>query len=277
MYVYVMYNKDNDVLYVGKTSDIESRMRQHFGCNREEWKDEVVSIKYMDCYTEVDMSIYEIYLINILKPKYNMSMLYKGDSLLYLDYNLKDYNIDNTEEYYDISDEEKARIKKYLVIYEDKGKSKMNSNYDSITNIKRSNNAVSLRWSNDNADKYSRIVKNAGQYFKTLNSKDNSIRVRNVYVSMWSNHIESNKEYIKDLKKCLNSFNLNENIRVICYLKNDYISNDNKRCDISSKKSIMILVNTLKKSAIQKCETVYAYIPSSRMRDLLNKYLNNEL
>ena len=27
MYVYVMYNKDNDVLYVGKTSDIESRMR----------------------------------------------------------------------------------------------------------------------------------------------------------------------------------------------------------------------------------------------------------
>ena len=39
----------------------------------------------------------------------------------------------------------------------------------------------------------------------------------------------------------------------------------------------MILVNTLKKSAIQKCETVYAYIPSSRMRDLLNKYLNNEL
>ena len=65
MYVYVMYNDKNEVLYVGKTINIESRMRQHFGKDAEEWKMEVKNIKYMNCFTEIDMSIYEIYLIKI--------------------------------------------------------------------------------------------------------------------------------------------------------------------------------------------------------------------
>ena len=55
------------------------------------------------------------------------------------------------------------------------------------------------------------------------------------------------------------------------------ISKGNNKRYIDDKKSIMRLVNILRNSAIQNGENVYAYIPSSRMRDLLNKYLNDEL
>ena len=46
---------------------------------------------------------------------------------------------------------------------------------------------------------------------------------------------------------------------------------------IDDRMSLMKLINIIRHSAIQNNETVYAYIPSSRMRDLLTKYLNNEL
>lgn len=277
MYVYVMYNKNNDVLYVGKTVDIETRVKQHFNRNREDWKNEVASIKYMDCYTEVDMSIYEIYLINVLKPRYNASMLYKGETLIELRYELKDYNLDTGVSCYDITNEEKCKIRQHLIIYEDNGKSKMNSNYDDLYNIKHRNNTVSSRWCCSNEGKYQKIIKNAYQYYKTIHSRDKAIKTSNLYISMWSNHIDFSKDYIKKAKKCINNFNPNINTKVICYLRNDYISKGNNKRYIDDKKSIMRLVNILRNSAIQNGENVYAYIPSSRMRDLLNKYLNDEL
>ena len=40
MYVYVMYDKVGNVLYVGKTRDMKMRMAQHFGKEAEEWKSE---------------------------------------------------------------------------------------------------------------------------------------------------------------------------------------------------------------------------------------------
>ena len=47
MYVYVMYAESNEVLYVGKTRDMKSRMNQHFGVAKESWKEDVSYIKYL--------------------------------------------------------------------------------------------------------------------------------------------------------------------------------------------------------------------------------------
>ena len=71
MFVYVMYDKDDQVLYVGKTKDMYNRMSQHFGVCREDWKDEVYKMKVAKFNNEVDMSIAEIYFINKFRPKYN--------------------------------------------------------------------------------------------------------------------------------------------------------------------------------------------------------------
>ena len=49
MYVYVMYDENETVLYVGKTKDMKMRMTQHFKFNNEDWKDDVTNIKYITC------------------------------------------------------------------------------------------------------------------------------------------------------------------------------------------------------------------------------------
>ena len=131
MYVYVMYNDKNEVLYVGKTINIESRMRQHFGKDAEEWKMEVKNIKYMNCFTEIDMSIYEIYLINVLKPKYNKALLFSGDTNLNLHYNLIDYNI-KTGDFVLLSTEEKRKFKNLITIVDDE---KYNTNFYNRKNL----------------------------------------------------------------------------------------------------------------------------------------------
>lgn len=53
MNVYVMYNKNKEVLYVGQTKNMNIRMSQHFGSQKEDWKKDVYKIKYMDCLNEV--------------------------------------------------------------------------------------------------------------------------------------------------------------------------------------------------------------------------------
>ena len=53
----------------------------------EDWKFEVTNIKYMDCYTEVDMSIYEIFLINF-SISVSKSISYSSFIFCFVKYNL---------------------------------------------------------------------------------------------------------------------------------------------------------------------------------------------
>ena len=94
---------------------------------------------------------------------------------------------------------------------------------------------------------------------------------------MWSECIDLKHTQTKRFQKYINNPNSNNNTRIICYLRNDYVSNDNEKHNINNKKSIMRLINILSHSAIQENKIVYLYLPSNRMRDLLIKYLNNEL
>lgn len=272
MHVYVMYDKDGNVLYVGKSRNILYRMNQHFGAGREDWKDEVNSIKYMNCYSEVDMSIYEIYLINVLKPKYNAALLYSGESYLNLNYELIDYDM-SINGNKDISKEEKSKIKELLKVYEDKGKSKLNTNY-SERRLRKSN-VISLRWCIENPDKYNKIIKNAASYFGKT-KRVHGLKLKNLYVGLWIDFLDLSNSDISYLKKHINKANNPKDIKMICYLRNDYVSKvDSKTID--DKLSILRLVTIIKNSAIKNGEEVYAYIPSERMRNLLDKYLNDEL
>lgn len=80
--VYKFLNDYNDVLYIGKTVNINQRMFTHFGNSGHLGKDkydQVTKIEYIICENNADMSIKEIYFINRYKPPFNTSSLFDGE------------------------------------------------------------------------------------------------------------------------------------------------------------------------------------------------------
>ncbi len=67
--VYKFYNEKDNLLYVGKTTNLKNRINSH-SLDKYWWK-EVKYILYAHCNSATDMDIYEIYYINKLHPKYN--------------------------------------------------------------------------------------------------------------------------------------------------------------------------------------------------------------
>ena len=81
IYIYKLYNKEKELLYVGKTTHIHIRIRQHILDKRKvEWKKNISYIEYAKCLNETDMNIYEVYYINKLSPKHNVSENYNTES-----------------------------------------------------------------------------------------------------------------------------------------------------------------------------------------------------
>ena len=59
-YVYRFKDKNDNILYVGRTHDLKQRFRQH-----EHLTDNIITIEYIECGTETEMAIKEIYYINL--------------------------------------------------------------------------------------------------------------------------------------------------------------------------------------------------------------------
>lgn len=81
-YIYKFLNKYNEILYIGKTIDINDRMQTHFGSNGHLGKykySQVHKIEYIECDNNADMSVKEIYFINKYKPPFNTSTLWDGE------------------------------------------------------------------------------------------------------------------------------------------------------------------------------------------------------
>ena len=67
--IYKMFNNDGDLIYIGQSLNITQRMSGHR--EKSSFADEVVFMQVSWMESETDMHIYEPYLINKLKPKYN--------------------------------------------------------------------------------------------------------------------------------------------------------------------------------------------------------------
>lgn len=59
-YVYRFKDNNENILYVGKTHNLKQRFRQH-----EHLTDNIIKIEYIECLTDTDMTIKEIYYINL--------------------------------------------------------------------------------------------------------------------------------------------------------------------------------------------------------------------
>ena len=77
-YVYRFVGAKNEILYVGKTVDMDKRMKQHFSSKSHLLKSgkgalykETCKIEYIKCKDEYTALQKELYYINLYKPKYN--------------------------------------------------------------------------------------------------------------------------------------------------------------------------------------------------------------
>lgn len=65
--VYFLYNKDNELVYIGQSKNIYTRILEHKFENKKKFES-FIHIKFDDTFTR---EIYEITFISIAKPKYN--------------------------------------------------------------------------------------------------------------------------------------------------------------------------------------------------------------
>lgn len=75
-YVYRFKDKHEQIVYVGKTKNLKTRMRQHFsprGHLTEQQYASIETVEYVELPTKIDMDIKELYYINKWKPAYNTS------------------------------------------------------------------------------------------------------------------------------------------------------------------------------------------------------------
>jgi len=84
-YVYRFLDEAGNIIYIGKTNNINKRMEsQHFsqqGHLPRECYLETCRIEYAQLKTDNTMRIYEIYLISKYKPAYNQEFNYKDEAI----------------------------------------------------------------------------------------------------------------------------------------------------------------------------------------------------
>ena len=75
--IYVLLDKDDVILYVGKSADLFQRLNMHINSRDISYaKPFIEKIKYFEVFNDLDLEIYETYVINQLRPLFNISKVY---------------------------------------------------------------------------------------------------------------------------------------------------------------------------------------------------------
>ena len=93
-YTYKFVNKYNEIIYIGYTGQkMAQRMNQHFtkGHLPKSVYEEVAKIEYMKHKTKSDAQVWEVYLINKYKPRYNT--LNKKNDMLTIDFGEENWKV----------------------------------------------------------------------------------------------------------------------------------------------------------------------------------------
>lgn len=89
-YVYKFVDKNEDILYVGKTKNLKTRVQSHI--REKNWIEEGCRIYIAEVISQTDMDIYELYYINKLKPIHNVANAYDSEFSIELnELNFKHY------------------------------------------------------------------------------------------------------------------------------------------------------------------------------------------
>lgn len=252
-YIYEMYDKNNNLLYIGKTINIHHRINQHFGLEwlvKQNWKVNVYKIIYFELESKVDMDMTELYLIATKKPKYNKQ---STDTILpKIEINFSKlnekciyYKNQKEESVLHITDKEKNKISNNIILYN----GKLNKFREKEINITKS-------WLNIRKDNISLLNENIKKYIDVNIDDTIIIAMKNIKI------YNKNKSYnIAYNYNDLNKFSNYENIIIVS-------SEDNK-------KDILEMCKIIKHITLNLNKKIHLYIPSKKLREYLIFWLGD--
>lgn len=91
LYIYIFLDNDENILYIGKTTQLRGRMIQHFYIEvveKEIWKKQInlENIILLECKNATDLELYETYLINKYNPLHNKDKVFNNKPTFDLPY-----------------------------------------------------------------------------------------------------------------------------------------------------------------------------------------------
>lgn len=129
-YVYRFLNDNGEVIYIGRTNDLQRRLEtEHFseyGHLSKECYRECKTIEFMELDSKSEMKVYELYLINRYSPKYNV-MENRNDDFTFI---LKEHWTKYKNN--DIMSKKEYKIYNYIVMNCDAGTWCMRIDIDSL-------------------------------------------------------------------------------------------------------------------------------------------------
>lgn len=271
-YIYRFVNYDNDITYVGRTTNLSRRFLNHSHLT-----DDIKKVEYIECNTEADMIWKEIYYINLFFNKHstNVSNVYGTVTDLMLNDIWKIYHYSVVVHHFNEQDMiDKSNIIKNV------GLSKY-SNLINIIDHKKINRIgenkfdLSKDWylAQQNESSLKELSNNVNNYFRNIMSGK-------TINCMWTTYYES--KYLisgKGFKKGFIGLNdlstkLNSNSIYLAYLCNNfYPQSYTQRIFPESTYALIEILHFISHSAIRDGKEIWIYIPSIRMRNLLNHWI----
>ena len=83
--VYFLYNKSNEILYIGKSVNVKKRVKQHISSGRIYMRLQIQKIGYIEMHSEFESLMFESQLVKKFRPIYNRR-LRKLKNSIYLSY-----------------------------------------------------------------------------------------------------------------------------------------------------------------------------------------------
>ena len=278
-YVYRFLNKQNIIVYVGRTGNLYQRFLQH-----EHLTDDIARIEYIECDSEAEMVWKEIYYINLYYNDLSTNI-----SDVYLNGKMKDIGLNDKWRRYkykhqlenkDIGSLE--RYNKYVVEvpnYDYKSLIHI-IDHEKLNDIGKDKYSVSQKWFNDH--KYDGLVdklrRNTTNFFRNITSSSTTD-------NLWTTYEEFREEikekgFTKSFIQLSSDSEKDYSDRIyLAYLANNfYPATIQNTFDISEDQyALSELLQFMFKSALSNGNEIWIYIPSKRMRNLLIKWIEKDL
>lgn len=275
-YVYKMYDENEELLYIGKTTNIEARINQHFSkdtIEKQSWKEDVAYIDYYEFKTKVDMDIMELYYIALERPKHNELSTDTEKPQISIIYTCKEPKRINRKPIkqkiieINIDKETKNQMINNLNIYEgrinDIGKKK-NS---------KTGRPLSRTWFIENDEEtLKQLRNNIYNYFKRITKGKSKY-------NCWTIYKEYERQFIGEgyTKGFVNSdceLSKLDNCKNFAYIMNKYPSDIEKDNDkYSNLLTIYDLIRIVKYITVDLNHNLNLYVPSERVRTLFKEWL----
>ena len=275
-YVYKMYDENEELLYVGKTTRFDARMIQHFSkdaIEKQSWKEDVAYIDYYEFKTKVDMDIMELYYIALERPKHNELSTDTEKPQISIIYTCKEPKRINRKPIkqkiieINIDKEIKKQMFNNLNIYEGR-----------INDIGKKKNSkmkqpLSRTWFMENDEEtLKQLRNNIYSYFKRITKGKSKY-------NCWTIYKEYERQFIGDgyTKGFVNSdceLSKLNNCKNFAYIMNKYPSDLEKdNNEYANLLTIYDLIRIVKYITVDLDHKLNLYVPSERVRTLFKEWL----